>query len=387
MTLSTSFLSKAVILLLALLTLPGFAETREIGGKDSLNSDGKFGIAVFPVENLSGTVAPVKEIRQMCIERLKIQGFDVLEDEVLDKFMAKYRIRYTGGLEREIAKVFKREINTGGILITSLELYNDANPPKISLIARLVSTGDQPSILWMDGVGLAGDDSPGILGLGLIENPKILMEKATKSILDSLIKYLSTRMEGRDGHGVKKKFKPKISYRPPALDPDRNYTVAVIPFFDRSDRKNAGEIMALHFIRQLKRFANFSVIEPGIIRQELLGLRLIMEDGVSLSNADAIFAVLNADLIFSGKVINYQDYQGVWGKAKVDFSTLVIERRNLEVVWSSNSYNQGDDGVFFFDRGRVNTTHAMASQMTQWIGKKVLEDHKRVQGGKGSSGK
>ena len=145
--------------------------------------------------------------------------------------------------------------------------------------------------------------------------------------------------------------------------------------------------MALHFIRQLKRFANFSVIEPGIIRQELLGLRLIMEDGVSLSNADAIFAVLNADLIFSGKVINYQDYQGVWGKAKVDFSTLVIERRNLEVVWSSNSYNQGDDGVFFFDRGRVNTTHAMASQMTQWIGKKVLEDHKRVQGGKGSSGK
>ena len=73
--------------------------------------------------------------------------------------MAKYRIRYTGGVSAEIAKAFKQDINVSSILITSVELYSDANPPKISLISRLVSTGKNPSILWMDGVGLAGDDS------------------------------------------------------------------------------------------------------------------------------------------------------------------------------------------------------------------------------------
>jgi hypothetical protein len=109
-----------------------------------------------------------------------------------------------------------------------------------------------------------------------------------------------------------------------------------------------------------------------------------MEDGVSLANADAIFSTLNLDLILSGKVIDYQDYQGVWGKPKVDFFTLSIERKSREIVWYSSSYNEGDDGVFFFDRGRVNTAYVMASQMTQWIGKRILKDGRRAREVKGS---
>jgi hypothetical protein len=69
--------------------------------------------------------------------------------------------------------------------------------------------------------------------------------------------------------------------------------------------------------------------------------------------------------------MDYQDYQGIWGKPKVDFSATVIERESREVIWSSSSYNEGDDGVFFFDRGRVNTAHAMASQMVQRVAKRM----------------
>jgi hypothetical protein len=35
------------------------------------------------------------------------------------------------------------------------------------------------------------------------------------------------------------------------------------------------------------------------------------------------------------------------------------------VVWSAKSYNEGDDGVFFLGRGKVNTAHSMASEMAQ----------------------
>jgi TolB-like protein len=224
----------------------------------------------------------------------------------------------------------------------------------------------------MEGVGLAGDDSPGILGLGLIEDPTELREKALQSILGSLVRYLSTRAEAKETHGAKNKFKPKMAYRSPALDPKGKYSVAVIPFFNRSERKFAGEILVLHFIRQLKRFENVEVIEPGMVRQELLNMRIIMQDGVSLAHADAIFAALNADLLVSGRVIDYQDYQGVWGKPKVDFSATVIERKSREVVWSSNSYNEGDDRVFFFDRGKVNTAHAMTSQMVRLVAKMII---------------
>jgi TolB-like protein len=153
---------------------------------------------------------------------------------------------------------------------------------------------------------------------------------------------------------------------------NRKYRVAIAPFFNRSERKYAGEIMVLHFIRQLKRFDNFEVIEPAMVRQELLNSRIIMQDGISLADADALFAGLDADLLVSGRVMDYQDYQGALGKPKVDFSSMVIERKSREVVWSSDSHNEGDDGVFLFDRGRVNTAHAMASQMVQRVGKMMV---------------
>ncbi len=382
-----NFLNKmGLVLFLSLLFFPSFVDAKEIGRENSVTRGKSIRIAVFPVENLTGTVAPIKEIRQVCIENLKVQGVDILEEEVLDKFMAKYRIRYTGGINREIAKAFKQEINMDGVLITSLEFYSDANPPKISLISRLVSTGENPSILWMDGVGLAGDDSPGLLGLGLVEDPKVLLDKAVKAILDSMNRYLSTGGEVGGVYGVKRKFRPKISYRSSILEPNKKYTVAIVPFFNYSVRKYAGDIMVLHFARGLKRFNNFNVIELGVVREVFLELRIIMDQGVSLANADSILALLNADLILSGEVTDYDDYTGIWGTPRVGFSSQLIERKSREVVWNSNSYNRGDDGVFFFDWGKVNTANAIVSQMIQWIGEMMLEDSKRNQGAEEASG-
>jgi len=381
---SRFFFGAASMLVVALLFLPVVAGGEEVGRDGPKANKGRNRIVVYPIENLTGAAAPIKEIRKMCIEKLKAHGVDVLEEELLEQLMAKYRVRYTGGINREIAKALKQDVDVEGILINSLEFYSDANPPKISLISRLVSTGEDPSILWIDGVGLAGDDSPGILDLGLIEDPNLLMDKALKTIMNSLMRYLSGGPEGRAGQSAKKKFNPKIFYRSPVLEFNRKYTVAIAPFFSISDRKYVGEIMGLHFARELKRTGNFNVIEPGIVRQVFLELRIVMEQGVSLANAELIFGMLNADLVVSGEVIDYEDYQGIWGKPKVSFSAQLIERRTREVMWSSHSYNEGDDGVFFFDRGRVNTASAMTSQMIQAIGRMMFEDSKRGQGVAGS---
>jgi hypothetical protein len=179
---------------------------------------------------------------------------------------------------------------------------------------------------------------------------------------------------------VKGKFRPKVSYRSDVFDPSQEYTVAVVPFLNLSGRKNAGEILGLEFIRNLKRFEQFDVVEPGVVRQQLLTLRMIIPEGISLANADVLFTTLNVDLILAANVNEYQDYQGVFGTPKVDFFAQLVERKSRSVVWSSVSHNQGDDGVFFFDRGSVNTAHAMASQMTRWIGEMLIAGGKKAQG-------
>jgi TolB-like protein len=369
----TSFLNKTSIIFFAgLLFLMGCATGKEATKENLPGMGEQFLIAVLPMENLSGTAAPLREIRAALIEGLKARGIHLLQDDTLERFMAKHRIRYAGGVDKITAKEFKDEISCEAVLITSLELYNDMNPPKIALTSRLVSTGSNPVILWIDGIGLAGDDSPGILGLGLIEDPKTLQKKALDRLLDSLRESLSGRKENK-GLEVKRKFRPKISFRSPVMEGERKYTVAVVPFFNRSERKYGAEIMSLHFVKHLKEFEEFDVIEPGVVRQQLLSLRIIMDQGVSLADAEAIFAMLDVDLVVTGQVLDYQDYQGGFGKPKVDFTAEVIERKSREVVWSSTSYNQGDDGVFFFDWGRVNTAYGMAHQMVRSIGKMMAK--------------
>ena len=381
MTSSTNFLNRVCILLFAgVLCFSGCAWTKKSVNENAQTHEGKFLIAVLPFENLSGTNAPLKDIRELFINKLRAKGFPILEEETLEKFMTRNRIRYMGGIDKPLAQAFKNDTGTGGVLITSLELYSEVNPPKIALTSRLVSTGDNPVILWIDGAGLAGDDSPGILALGLIEDPKALLEKAVGRLTGSLGRYLDRKPESENIKGVKRKFRPKVSYRSDILVSDMKYTVAVVPFLNFSRRKNAGEILELEFIRNLKTFEQFDVIEPGMVRQQLLTMRMITPEGISLANADALFATLNIDLILAANVNVYLDYQGVFGQPKVDFFVQLIERKSRSVVWSSVSHNEGDDGVFFFDRGKVNTAHAMASQMTRWIGEMMIAGAKRAEG-------
>ena len=125
------------------------------------------------------------------------------------------------------------------------------------------------------------------------------------------------------------------------------------------------------FARHLSVFETFSVIDPGTVRQQLLQARIIMDGGISITDADLVASLVDADFVLAGRVHHYRDYEGSEGLTRVDFSTVLIEKASRRVVWSSHSYNDGGDGVLFFGRGRSTTAHAMASQMvrltTEWI--------------------
>ncbi|MDH4027410.1 MAG: hypothetical protein OEU95_01085 [Nitrospirota bacterium] len=374
MKLSISFSSKTVCFVIACLVClsglqPVTGTAAAAGHKKDISG---YLIAVLPIDNLSGTRAPVKDIRQLMLKQLTVRGGRVLDDSALEGFMAARRMRYTGAMDLETSRMFSRETPVDAVLITSLELYDEIYPPKIALISRLVSVGEKPEVLWTDGIGLSGDDSPGILGLGLINEQGLLLEKAVRHLMVSLEDSLSAASEGvASGHWLSGwgRYGPKTFYRSPVLSPETKYTIAIMPFLNRSERKYAGDIMVLHFLRQLKGSGRFNVIEPGIVRDDLLGFRIIMNEGISFADASLIFSTIeaDADLILSGTVIDYQDYHGPEGAPKVDFSVQVIERKSAEVVWTSKSYNTGNEGVYFFDMGRINTAHTLASGMAEAV--------------------
>ena len=341
------------------------------GGQPTIS---KSTIAVLPVENFSGVKAPLQQIAKMITSGLKTRGFNLLDEERLEKFRKKHRMRYIGGMSGKLAQAIRDEYNVDACLVTSLEAYREKYPPQIALISRLVLSGREPLIVWIDSVGITGEDNPGLLGLGRVKKPEKLLARAIDQLLDSLSARPET-LQADDqrpqtfspptsGRGVSQRYLPKDFFRSPMIDPRKTYRVAVIPFLNLAMRKNAGQIMALHFVKELHRRPNIVIMEPGMVREELLRFRAVMAAGPSLAISDLISSEhsLDVDLVLSGKIFTYQ---GETGTAKVDFSVQAFEKHSREVIYTSKTYCSGDQGVFFFNFGRVRSAHNLTKEMTR----------------------
>ena len=371
MTLSISSTSRSIACIFALAFLLLSLDSRTTSAAVQMESSGLH-VAVFIPQNLSGKPAPLKELRESLSRGMISSGIPVLDTASLEQFMLRHRIRYSGGLDSESALSLKSEEKIDAVLITTVELYDENYPPKIGVISRLISTGEGVKILWAESVALAGDDSPGILGLGLISDPAVLREKAVKSLVNSLIQHLSGGKA--ELKPVARRYAPRYFFRAASAFPEgREYTVGILPFVNASDRKYGGEIITLHFLTELARDGLFTVVEPGVVRQKLLNMRIIMPEGMTLTDADYVTLSLGADMVLSGRVSTYEDFSGPDGAPKIDFSAMAIERMTKKMILSSKSYNHGDDGVFFFDRGKVNTAGRLASYMVRSLVGEITE--------------
>jgi len=321
-------------------------------------------VAVFPVENLSSGAIPAVEVRRFLIDRFTEEGITVLGDEELDAFMARHRVRYSAGIDTTTAEWLRQETGVDGVAIASVELSSETAPPKVALFARLVSIATTPVVTWAEDIGTAGDDAPGLFELGMVNDHQKVLTRALNRLGSSLASYLKTQQVRTDLKRASR-FRPKAYHRSLVLEPGRVYSVAVVPFFNLSERRNAGEILALHFMRHLSAFQQFRVVDAGVARQPLLDARIIMDAGLSISDAETVAALIEADVVLAGRVLRYEDYDGPDGKTGVEFSTVLIERKSRKVVWSSDSYSDGREGLGLFEQGTMKTAHAMATQMVR----------------------
>lgn len=357
----------AFLVLLGCATVGGAPTADVAGGAPYLPRANPPIIAVLPFENLSASPAPLKQMRASLLERLRQRGLTLLDEEKLQSLMARHRVRFTGGVDKQVAEAFQRESGVGGILITSLGRYLDQDPPNVVLVSRLASTDTPSMVTWADSAALSGDDAPGFLGLGLVESMRELMPMALDRLADSLASHLLSGNPQAPEQISGGRFRPRSYYRAPSLQEAKRYRIAVLPVVNRGDRKYAGEMLAGILIEQLTKSGGFKVLEPGFVREELLKYRIVSPEGASLDTVDILFGRLDVDLLFTGRIIDYDDARGSGEAPRVTFSVQVIENRGREVVWASQSTNLGDEGVFFFGMGRVTTAHELASRMVAQV--------------------
>ena len=359
-----------IFLFLILISLTGCGAARKeaTGPAGDIRARHEPLLAILPIQNYSATPAPLHDLRQTFAERLRQQGIRLLPDEELEAFMARHRLRHVGGIGREISMAFAEEADVDGVIITYLEEYRKKGPPKLSMMARLITTAGLPMVVWMDGISFAGNETPGLLGLGLEDDIHVLEKRALAQLAFSLAGHFA----GQPPLGVKQAkqeteevdTRPTIQYKSPKLRVEKRHTVAIMPFLNESERRFAGELIGLHFLQHMVTSPEeYGVIEPGVVRNELLASRVVIPYGLSVADDSLLFSQLDADLLLSGTVIDYTDPGGE-NMPSVYFIVYAIARQGYEMVWSSHSINSGDDGLHLFGLGRIHTAAKLSSQMT-----------------------
>ena len=304
---------------------------------------------------------------------LEARGLAVLDDATLETFLVAHRIRWTGGLSREASEALAAETGARSALVTTVTAEDQAVPPRIAITTRLVAAGGEPRIAWMESEAEAGDDAPGFLSLGLVEDPAVLQERTIDRLAGLLAARLGVAEGGHrtsEGPGpARGRYRPQRWYRSPHVElssaaPAR---VAVLPFRDESRRRGAGDIVPLLLVRHFASSPVIDVLEPGVVRETLLQNRVIMEGGVSLAQVEVLRSFLQADYVVTGTVTEFGEFPGRNGSPRVEFTVRVIDARTNQAVWSSISFNEGEDGVFFFGCGRIRSASALASEMARQV--------------------
>jgi hypothetical protein len=105
-------------------------------------------------------------------------------------------------------------------------------------------------------------------------------------------------------------------------------------------------------------------VEPGIVREELLRRRIVMEDGVSLDQARVLSNTLDADLVVAGYVFDFEDGGS---NPSVNFTVLVIDRKTGRLLWESVSHDKGDDSETVFGMRKVSTAPRLTCRMAREV--------------------
>lgn len=322
----------ATIVILLCLIFPVFESFAEI-------NEGKYSVALLPFDNFSEDKRALDIVMPEIRRRLEERGFEVLNEEILNAFLLKERVRSTGYISKEFAAKAAEELKVNSIMVGSINTFLINDNPIFGISARLINATDNV-ILWAEHASATGEDFTTIFGLGTIKNIEELSIKVIKKMFDS------------------------FSTSPPEKEKEATFNIGVMPFQNKSKIKDAGMIVTNMFIVELLKSEKFEPLEFGDVRKLIVDRRVKDKGEIDYTNIDAIADNLGVDGIILGTVENYQESQGN-NPPESTISMRLINARNKKILWSETMHCTGGDDILILDWGRVRSAENIAYK-TVW---------------------
>ncbi|MDP2755838.1 MAG: FlgO family outer membrane protein, partial [Nitrospirota bacterium] len=304
-------------------------------------------IALFPFENFSEDRNALTVVMPLLRDRLEARGLDVLNEDSLNRFLLKERIRSTGYISKDMSRKIREELNVQAILVGSINSFFPGENPRVGFSARLINSSDG-TVLWANHASATGEDFATVLGLGRVRTIDRLTSKVTDKLLDS------------------------FSITPHYKEIESTYRIAVMPFQNKSKIKDAGMIATYMFLVELFKNQRFQPVEYGEVRRLTVDLRVRGKGELDLKNTETISKSLGADGILVGTVELYSEGEGTLPH-EVIISARLIDARKNRILWYNSYQLNGDDGVIILDFGKIrsveNVAYKVISKLVKEMGK------------------
>ena len=292
-------------------------------------------IALIPFENLTDDKAAFDQIMPVVKNRIESKGFELVNEDSLNNFLCKERVRSTGYISREIAQKIKKEFSVEGVLLGSITSYYPIKNPQVGLLARLIDPTNGV-ILWANQASATGEDFTTILGLGTIKS----MEKLILDVVDRLLN--------------------SFSVTPVYKEKEQTHRVAVMPFQNKSGRHDAGLVVTYMFLCDLLKQRGFEPVDYGDIRRLVVDLGVRSRGEVDYRSIESFSEGLDVDGILVGTVELYSDGLDTSSPPEVAISARLINARKDKIIWSDSIQVKGDQGIIALDWGRIRAVDSVA---------------------------
>jgi len=298
-------------------------------------SDLKDKIALFPFDNFSDSEEVLTYVMPELKRHLKKDGFEVVDEKILDEFLIKNRIRDTGYVSKDIAMKTVRELHAAAVLVGSVVSFSTGENPQFGLVARLVdsSSGD---ILWADYASGTGEDFSKILGLGRLQTMDSLIPRITDRLFVSFSSVPQHKMN------------------------EAAFRIAVMPFQNKSRYRDAGSIVAQMFLTELFRSQKFELVEYGDVRRSIVDFRVRYRGELDYGNIKALSESLGADGILVGTVESYSDGVDTKSPPEVSITARLLDARKKRILWYNHYSLNGDDLIRVLDFGKMRSVDKVA---------------------------
>ncbi len=314
-----------IVLCLLLFAFEGYAGQKVQGER----------IVIFPFENFSEDKDALTYVMPLIKEKIQKKGLSVVDEEEMNIFLLKERVRSTAYISKEISRKLSDELKVDFVLLGSINTFLKMENPHIGLCARLVRCSDN-SIIWADHEAATGEDFVTILGIGKIETIDELAKEVVNKLFNS------------------------FDINAPHKEIESTYRIAVMPFYNKTRVRGIGMAITYMFITELLKSEKFVPLEFGDVWQLIVNLRIREKGELSFKNMKSISNLSMVDGIIVGAIDTYREGLSDTAPPEVSISARLLDARENKIRWSDFYTYKGDDDIIILDWGRIRSVENVA---------------------------